>query len=73
MIAWRDYQFNNSVFGVDIMAQSMNNEGTAIWTANGVGVNAGALGKGYFSPVMTEDGYGGAVIGWARTPDFLYN
>jgi len=73
IIAWRDYRYNNSIFGGDILAQRLDNEGAALWTANGIAVNAGSLGKGHFRPVMTEDGYGGAVIGWARTPGFLYN
>lgn len=73
IIAWRDYQFNNSIFGGDIMAQRLNNGGGAMWTSNGIVVNAASLGKGHFAPVMTEDGYGGAVIGWGRTPGFVYN
>ena len=73
IIAWRDYQFNNSIFGGDIMAQRLNNEGAPVWTGNGIAINAASLGKGHFSPVMAEDGYGGAVIGWARTPGFFYN
>lgn len=73
IIAWRDYRYNNSMFGGDIMAQRLNTDGTAVWTVNGISVNAAELGKGYFSPLMVEDGYGGAVIGWGRTPGFLYN
>lgn len=73
IIAWRDYRYNNSIFGGDIMAQRLSNEGLALWTANGIAVNAASLGKGHFSPVMAEDGYGGAVIGWGRTLGSFYN
>jgi len=73
IIAWRDYQYNSSIFGGDILVQKFDNEGNAAWSDNGIAVNAAALGKGYFSPVMVEDGYGGAIIGWGRTPGFFYN
>ncbi|MBS0010090.1 MAG: T9SS type A sorting domain-containing protein [Bacteroidales bacterium] len=73
IISWRDYRYNNSMFGGDIIAQRLDTDGTALWTVNGISVNAAELGKGYFSPVMVEDGYGGAVIGWGRTPGSLYN
>jgi hypothetical protein len=73
IIAWRDYRYNNSMFGGDILAQRLDADGIAVWAVNGISVNASELGKGYFSPVMVEDGYGGAVIGWGRTPGFFYN
>ncbi len=73
IIAWRDYRYNNSIFGGDIIAQRLNYEGIPVWTIDGVSVNAAELGKGYFSPVMVEDGYGGAITGWCRTPGFFYN
>lgn len=73
IIAWRDYRFNSSSFGGDIMAQRLDHEGIVMWTANGISVNASSIGKGHFKPVMTEDNYGGAVIGWGRTPGFVYN
>lgn len=73
IIAWRDYRYNNSMFGGDIIAQRLNNEGVPLWANNGTSINASQLGKGYFRPLMVEDGYGGAVMGWARTPGFLYN
>jgi hypothetical protein len=73
LISWRDYRYNSSIFGGDIVAQRLTNEGNAVWTGNGIAVNAGSLNKGHFRPVMAEDGYGGAVIGWGRSPGFLYN
>ena len=73
IIAWRDYRYNNSVYGGDILTQRLDSEGSAIWTANGIAVNASGLNKGHFRPVMTGDGYGGVVIGWGRTPGSLYN
>jgi len=73
IIIWRDYRYNNSVYGGDILTQRLDSEGNAVWTINGIAVNASALNKGHFRPVMTGDGYGGAVIGWGRTPGSMYN
>ncbi|MDZ7739187.1 MAG: hypothetical protein U5K32_09025 [Bacteroidales bacterium] len=39
-ISWRDYRYNNSIFGGDIMVQRLSNEGLALWIANGIAVNA---------------------------------
>ncbi len=73
IIAWRDYQYNESIFGGDILAQRLNDEGYLMWQTGGIDVNAGSIGKGHFKPKAIEDGYGGAVIAWGRTPGFLYN
>ena len=73
IIAWRDYQYTTSIFGGEIHAQRLNADGFLQWNANGIGVNAGSLGNGHFRPVMTGDGYGGAILGWGRNPGFLYN
>lgn len=73
IITWRDYQFTTSPFGGEIYSQRLNSEGIVQWTSNGIAVNAASLGKGNFKPVMTEDGYGGAVVGWAQTPGSFYN
>jgi hypothetical protein len=72
-IAWRDYQYTTSIFGGEIHAQRLNSEGIIQWDANGIGVNAGSLNKGHFSPVMTGDGHGGAILGWGRNLGSLYN
>ena len=73
IIAWRDYQYTTSIFGGEIHAQRLDTDGVLQWDANGIGVNAGSLGKGHFRPVMTGDGYGGAILGWGRNAGFLYN
>ncbi|HDR88150.1 MAG TPA: T9SS type A sorting domain-containing protein [Bacteroidetes bacterium] len=73
IIAWRDYRYTSSIYGGEILVQRLDQEGTTLWTANGKQVNAAALNKGQFSPVMAEDGDGGAVIAWGRSPLSLYN
>lgn len=73
IIAWRDYQYNESIFGGDILSQRLDDEGYLMWQTGAIEVNTGSLGKGHFSPVAVEDGYGGAVMAWARTPGFFYN
>jgi len=73
IISWRDYRYTNSIFGGEIFAQRLDIGGNALWTTNGLGINAATLNKGQFSPVMAENGDGGAVIAWGRSPLFLYN
>ncbi|MGC9472406.1 MAG: choice-of-anchor U domain-containing protein [Bacteroidales bacterium] len=73
IIAWRDYRYTGSIYGGEIFARRLDNEGVVMWAADGIGVNAAALNKGQFSPVMAEDGDGGAVIAWGRSPLSLYN
>lgn len=72
IIAWRDYQNTSSIFGGDIYSQKLNFEGVAQWTTNGIGVNAGWMTGGQFKPMLAEDGSGGAIVNWARTPKDFY-
>lgn len=72
-ISWRDYRYTTSIFGGEIFAQRLNNEGITLWSENGIQVNASSMGKGHFRPQITGDGKGNALIAWARTPLSFYN
>ncbi len=73
IISWRDYRFTESVFGGEIYAQKTNSSGIVQWVENGIAVNAGALNKGHFRPLLTKDDKGGAIVVWERGPLFFYN
>lgn len=72
-ISWRNYRYTTSIFGGDIFAQRLDNEGATIWSEYGIQVNASSLGKGHFRPQMAGDGKGNALIAWARSPLSFYN
>lgn len=58
VIAWADYR----VAAGDVYAQRVDANGTAIWTANGVGVCTASGTQ--MDPVLAADGGGGAVVLW---------
>lgn len=57
ILSWTDTRA-----GYDIYAQRLNTNGSAQWTANGIPVNVSA--NIQYSPEMTPDGAGGAVVAW---------
>ncbi len=59
IVTWRDYR--SGVF-FHIYAQRISAAGTPQWTANGVGLCT-AVGNQY-SPTITSDGAGGAIVTW---------
>ncbi len=59
VIAWDDYRSGPNS---DVYAQRLDPSGTALWTANGVGVCTQA--NPQLNSVLTADGSGGAVIAW---------
>jgi hypothetical protein len=59
IVVWRDYRSGTNQ---DIYAQRLNAAGVAQWTANGVAICT-ATGN-QFTPTITADGYGGAIIAW---------
>lgn len=58
IIAWRDERDS----GRDIYAQRINASGAAQWTTNGIGVCTQASSQ--YTPIMTSDRLGGAIIVW---------
>ncbi len=58
IIVWQDYRNGNS----DIFAQKINQSGQSLWGAQGIAVCIAAAGQ--FSPQLTTDGAGGAIITW---------
>ena len=58
IIAWQDQRNGN----YDIYAQRVDSSCTPLWTANGVGICA-IIGH-QISPVIVEDGSGGAIVAW---------
>ena len=48
--------------GIHIFAQRINASGSALWTANGVTICAAAASQ--YTPLITEDNAGGAIITW---------
>jgi len=59
IITWQDYR-NGSDY--DIYAQRINSSGEVQWTSNGVPVSTAA--NGQYSPIIINDGSGGAIITW---------
>src|SRR5258706_570958 len=58
IVTWTDTRSG----GTDIYAQRVSASGTALWTANGVGVCT-ASGDQY-APTIAADGAGGAIVTW---------
>ncbi len=73
IICWRDYRYTASIFGGEIFVQKIDSAGMIRWTEDGLQVNASALNKGHFRPLMTEDQDSGAIIVWNRGPLNFYN
>ncbi|MCX5752107.1 MAG: T9SS type A sorting domain-containing protein [Candidatus Krumholzibacteria bacterium] len=63
IITWYDSRSGNS----DIYAQRVNASGVVQWTGDGVPLCA-ATGD-QFSPKITSDGWGGAIVTWEDYPD----
>ena len=59
IITWYDARAGNN----DIYAQRINSSGTALWTANGLPVCT--LTSTQFTPDISSDGSGGAIITWS--------
>ncbi|BBJ24642.1 hypothetical protein [Candidatus Nitrotoga sp. AM1P] len=58
IITWQDARSGTN----DIYAQRINASGVVQWTADGVGISKAA--NDQFSPDITSDGSGGAIITW---------
>jgi len=58
IVAWQDQRNGN----YDIYAQRVDSSCDPLWTANGVSICAAAWHQ--ISPVIVEDGSGGAIIAW---------
>ena len=63
IMTWNDNRFGGAAY--DIFAQRVNSSGVTQWTSGGV-VITDAAGLS-FSPVITTDGAGGAIIAWYDT------
>ena len=63
IIAWQDSRGGD----YDVYAQKVDSSSATLWVENGTAICA--LNGHQISPVMVEDGYGGAIIAWpdART------
>jgi hypothetical protein len=67
-VVWKDMR-NNNASDADIYAQRVSLAGSAMWTANGVAVNApadinaGGYGNGGL-PYICDDALGGLVVSW---------
>ena len=59
IITWSDFRSGTSF---DIYAQRINASGVVQWTADGVAIST-AIGNKY-TPTLTSDGSGGAIITW---------
>lgn len=59
IITWRDYRDNGNQ---DIYAQRIDNNGVVQWTINGIAVSVATTDQ--YTPAITTDGYGGAIITW---------
>jgi hypothetical protein len=59
IITWRDYRDNGNQ---DIYAQRINNSGIIQWTVNGIAISVATADQ--YTPAITSDGYGGAIITW---------
>ncbi|MBI5217637.1 MAG: T9SS type A sorting domain-containing protein [Bacteroidia bacterium] len=60
IITWTDYR--NNILSGDIYAQRMNSQGVNKWIFNGVPVCNDI--NNQVTPIIIEDGFGGAVIVW---------
>ncbi len=59
VITWRDYRDNGNQ---DIYAQRIDNNGTVQWTENGIAICIAT--NDQYTPAITTDGNGGAIIAW---------
>jgi hypothetical protein len=59
IITWHDYRSGTNN---DIYAQRINSAGVVQWTTDGVAISTAA--NDQFSPTITSDGSGGAIITW---------
>ncbi len=67
LIGWTDYRNSEN----DIYAQMIDyNTGNSLWTADGVAVCAYSSSE-QLHPVMTTDGYGGAIFAWEDSRYFF--
>jgi hypothetical protein len=59
IITWRDFRDNGNQ---DVYAQRIDNNGTVQWTENGIAVCIAT--NDQYTPFLTSDGNGGAIIAW---------
>ncbi|MBI3194008.1 MAG: T9SS type A sorting domain-containing protein [Ignavibacteriae bacterium] len=59
IMTWEDDRYGTSQ---DIFAQRINNKGEVQWATNGVAICTAMLNQ--YSPTITSDGAGGAIITW---------
>lgn len=62
IIAWLDYRADATMLAGDIYAQRIDKDGMVKWTLNGLGICTDAADQ--VSPLVQEDGSGGAIIAW---------
>jgi hypothetical protein len=60
IITWMDYR--SDVATADIYAQRINSSGVVQWTADGVAISTATYDQ--YTPTITSDGSGGAIITW---------
>jgi hypothetical protein len=58
IVVWEDYRNGTS----NVYAQRVNRDGKALWKPDGISVYESKAGQR--APVMTSDGFGGAIIAW---------
>lgn len=73
IISWRDYRYTESVFGGEIFAQRLDSSAIPQWDENGNQINAGALNKGHFRPLIIGTQDHNAILVWERNNLFLYD
>lgn len=67
IITWEDYRSNVEDH---VYAQRIDNQGSTLWTTNGVAICNNAEQN---SPVIVSDGSGGAIITWNDARTIYYN
>jgi len=69
-MVWRDYRMNPGIFEGDIYGQQIDFSGNPLWTADGIIINDATSGQ--FRPKIISDGFGGAIIVWAKNGGGFY-
>ncbi|MBL7073770.1 T9SS type A sorting domain-containing protein [candidate division KSB1 bacterium] len=64
VVAWEDER-NGGIPYNDIYAQRLNTDGDTLWAADGILVSGANYHQ--FSPLVREDGSGGAILAWGDT------
>ena len=59
IVVWQDHRSGTEW---DIYAQRVDSTGAAVWPANGVALSTASYNQ--MMPVLTRDGYGGAIAAW---------